>query len=216
MLVYLLVTGVPLQFSAELRLGQRHVGAAWVLDWYGLRAPDRVRQSGEVVQVGQQLFFAAQTISTSAPMVGAISLTDFVIIAAGDELLVVPRDVAASPETTNPGAAIKRIGSWRGTPYVETDAGLLAADALLINWQPAAPPPGEIVWATTGPVSDPDAAIYRDRFRLQMLTAERWLQDLHSGRFFGTIGVLVVDLAATLLLILAATGLLLWWRFRRA
>jgi uncharacterized iron-regulated membrane protein len=49
-----------------------------------------------------------------------------------------------------------------------------------------------------------------------MLSTERWLQDLHSGRFFGTFGVLTVDLASALLLILAGTGLVLWWRYRRS
>ena len=48
-----------------------------------------------------------------------------------------------------------------------------------------------------------------------MLTAERWLQDLHSGRFFGTPGVVIVDVASLLMLILAGTGLMLWWRSNR-
>jgi len=48
-----------------------------------------------------------------------------------------------------------------------------------------------------------------------LLSIERWLQDLHSGRFFGTIGIVVLDIASALLLILAVTGLIIWWRSRR-
>jgi len=214
-LVYLLATGVPLQFASELELGARHVRAAWVLDWYGLYAPDVVVRSGGVVEVGQRLFFDEQTISTTAPLVGAVSLRDFVVVATGDTLLVINQADDANPESTQPGTPIRRIGSWHGSPYVLTDAGLLTADPQLIGWHSAPKPPGPIDWAATTTLADADAAPYRNRFRLQMLTMERWLQDLHSGRFFGPVGVMIVDLAVVLLLVLAATGLALWWRFRR-
>ncbi len=106
------------------------------------------------------------------------------------------------------------MGSLDERIYLETTEGLLASDDLLINWAPAEAPTNAIGWASASPLSVSEAAPYRERFRRQMLSAERWLQDLHSGRFFGTPGLIVVDLASVLMLVLAGTGILLWWRSR--
>ena len=46
------------------------------------------------------------------------------------------------------------------------------------------------------------------------LTLERVLLDLHSGRVLGSAGVLLVDAAAILFLLLAISGLWLWSRRR--
>jgi hypothetical protein len=48
------------------------------------------------------------------------------------------------------------------------------------------------------------------------LTGARVLADLHSGRLFGSQGPLFMDLAAAGFIVLALTGLWLWWRFQRA
>ncbi len=57
LLVYLVITGVPLQFSAELDLGKTYVSSNWILTSYGIAAPEHVVVSGPIVQVDDQLFF---------------------------------------------------------------------------------------------------------------------------------------------------------------
>ena len=47
-----------------------------------------------------------------------------------------------------------------------------------------------------------------------LVSWERALLDFHSGRLFGTAGVIIADFAALLLLFLSATGVFLW--FKRA
>lgn len=210
--MYLLVTGIPLQFSGALQLGTRYVSAAWVLDWYGLQAPESVTGSGPAVQVGQWLYLEDRAVTTMSRLVGAVQAGEFLLVAGTDELLVLHPD-AAAPERTDPGADITGIGLSGDTPYLQTSAGLMAADDLLLNWQPAAAPAEDINWAAAARLPDAAAASYRERFRQRMLSVERWLQDLHSGRFFGSVGILIVDIASALLLVLAGTGLVLWWRY---
>lgn len=48
--------------------------------------------------------------------------------------------------------------------------------------------------------------------RAHFISWERLLIDLHSGRLFGVVGVVVADIAACVLLLLAAMGLFLWGR----
>lgn len=214
-LVYLLATGVPLQFSAELALGQRHIHSAWILDWYGLRAPQRVMHSGEVAQIGEQLYRDGRMVATMSPLRGAVRIGEFLVIAGRGEVLLLPNEADAAPETTHLPVTVNRLGSHDGRAYLDSDGTTLVADALLLNWQPVAEAPPDIKWAAVGALADSEAAPYRNRFRERMLTMERWLQDLHSGRFFGAIGVLIIDLASALMLVLAGTGLVLWSRSRR-
>jgi uncharacterized iron-regulated membrane protein len=213
-LLYLLATGLPLQFSAELDLGQRHVGSDWVLDWYGLQAPDEAKRSGPAVALGGTLFVNGYEHVGISRLVGAVPAGAVLAVAAPNEVWLFHPGVP-DPERTALGPTIARIGSLRGQIYLDTTQGLLAGDALLMNWTPTNAPNDTIEWASATTLGAGEAAPYRQRFRGRMLTVERWLQDLHSGRFFGTAGVVVVDVASLLMLILAGTGILLWWRQRR-
>jgi hypothetical protein len=213
-LVYLLATGVPLQYAAELDLGQRHVASEWVLDWYGLQAPDEATRSGPAVMLGGTLFLDGNEQAGLERLVGAIPAGGILAVASSDEVWLFHPGVP-DPERTAFRPNIRRIGSLDGQIYLDTTEGLLAADGLLMNWTPTNAPAGAIEWGRVTPLSAGEAAAYRQRFRGRMLTAERWLQDLHSGRFFGTPGVIIVDVASLLMLILAGTGIVLWWRSRR-
>jgi hypothetical protein len=213
-LVYLLATGVPLQYAAELDLGQRHVASEWVLDWYGLQAPDEATRSGPAVMLGGTLFLDGNEQAGLGRLVGAIPAGGILAVASPDEVWLFHPGVP-DPERMPFGPTIARIGSLDGQVYLDTTEGLLAADGLLMNWIPTDAPAGAIEWGRVTPLSGGEAEPYRQRFRGRMLTAERWLQDLHSGRFFGTPGVIIVDAASLLMLILAGTGIVLWWRSRR-
>ena len=46
----------------------------------------------------------------------------------------------------------------------------------------------------------------------ETLTADRIILDIHTGRFFGKFGPLVMDLVAIALLFLSATGSYMWWK----
>jgi hypothetical protein len=49
-------------------------------------------------------------------------------------------------------------------------------------------------------------------YRGRVLTLERLMLDLHSGRLFGLGGTWLMDIVAALLVILAASGMWLWSR----
>ena len=49
-------------------------------------------------------------------------------------------------------------------------------------------------------------------YRGEVLSLQRLLLDMHSGRFFGSKGVWVYDLLALLVFLLAGSGLVLWIR----
>ena len=53
-------------------------------------------------------------------------------------------------------------------------------------------------------------------YRAQFLTFERIILDAHSGRLFGTFGVIFMDLVAVLLILLSISGVYMWVRHSRS
>ena len=214
-LAFLIATGVPLQFSAALDLGARHVSSALLLDWYGLQAPEDVWASEGVVAVGDSLFLAesGDPVGTLSGFRGAVALGDMVAAAGDREVLLLTAGEAEPLDRFRMDTPIRRIGRYGERPALGTSAGVLLADRDLVNWEPVAVSAGSVHWSTPRRPDDPET--YRRRFRERMLTVERLLQDAHSGRLLGAPGVILVDLASVLLLFLAGSGLLMWWRTLR-
>jgi hypothetical protein len=96
------------------------------------------------------------------------------------------------------------VMAWRKLPADFVDAGLERAAWIY----PQTLPSFYSSLRRAGLVSQLDAL---DSWRISGdLHWQRVVQDLHSGRFFGSMGVWVVDLSALLLLVLALSGLWMW------
>ena len=89
------------------------------------------------------------------------------------------------------------------------------ADADLLNWQQTEESITAPLWSSSEPTPDKLQQSITHKYRGEGLSLERVLLDLHSGRIFGTIGVLVYDLLALALGFLSISGLILWLRSRR-
>ena len=210
--MYLIATGLPLQFSSELSLGSRYVGQGWILDWYGIQAPTRVLESGEVASIANTVFRNGQAIERLDGFRGAITFDGLLMIAGDNEILLHdPRSGSLLDRFAQP-EGILRIGILDGVPVIQTPSGIIQSDQELVNWQRVDTDPARVTWSVISDADDQRAAPLRALVRQQLLTVERLFQDLHSGRFFGTVGVVLIDIASVLLIFLAFTGLMLWWR----
>ena len=98
-LVYLIATGLPLQFSDELSLGSRHVDQEWILDWYGIQAPTRVLESGGITSVANIVFRDQQAIGVLEGFRGAISFDGLSLVAGESEILL--HDPQANEQKTH-------------------------------------------------------------------------------------------------------------------
>ncbi len=215
LLVYLLITGVPLQFSAELDLGKTYVSNNWILDRYGFNAPREVFASGPIVQVDDQLYWRSQFIGNSQSLIGSVTHKDYLIVATRREVLIFHAQTREILDRSYLDATLKQIGQLDDRIYLDTSQGLRRGDPDLTNWIATNKATDAITWAVVKPLGAIESEPFRTAYRARLLSIERWLQDLHSGRFFGTIGIVVLDIASALLLILAVTGLIIWWRSRR-
>lgn len=216
LVAWLAASGILLNHTDALRLDQRHVGAAWLLDWYGI---DRVqpraafRAGGHwVTQVGRRIYFDERPMPGEYEhLAGAVALGDEIGVATTERILLLTPDGRLA-ETL--GAAhgvpsgIAEIGVRDARLIARAAHGVRAADAALTAWRTAEAQ--DVDWARAAELPPPLAARLAADYRARVLTLERVLLDLHSGRLLGDLGVLLIDLAAVAFLLLATTGLWMW------
>lgn len=219
--ILLAATGLALNHTGSLRLDSRHIQSELLLDWYGIHAPnDLSSYSADSVyftEVNERIYRGTERRDElSAPLVGAIARQDFIIVASSDTLTLLSQD----------GELIESLGSAAGVPadiqYIGTTTdgaiALKAADDYYLTderflaWNKT--DPVEATWST--PLDTPPELIpmLQKAYRGDGLTLERILLDVHSGRILGNAGVLLVDAAAFLFMLLAISGIWLWSRRR--
>lgn len=217
--VTLAVSGILINYSDDLQLSKRHIEADWLLDWYGIATPtiDASYPVGThwITQVGERIYFDSREIDNlPVPLHGAIQVTDKVAVAAGDQILLL----------TPQGEMIDRLSGTTGVPdgaqavgtlgtklMLHTTHGDYQTDEQFLAWQPNTAP--GIRWADSAPLPETLRNVLIKQYRGMGVSWERLLLDLHSGRLFGKIGVLIMNIAAVLMLLLAITGV--WHFFQR-
>jgi uncharacterized iron-regulated membrane protein len=105
------------------------------------------------------------------------------------------------------GQSLHKLAFRDDVIYSANEAGLVQFTLDTGMWSSVVADSSGMVWSHPEPL--PGAL--RERLRYANapadLTWERLLQDVHSGRLFGSFGVWVVDLAGVLMVALALTGL---------
>ena len=214
----LAATGILLNHTETLRLADRTAQSAWLLDWYGIHAPQEVaafRAGGHwISRWGQRLYLDERGVDApDRPLVGAIRFEDFLVVALHGRVLLLTAEgetVEVLGDTEGVPTGLRRIGRAGDRLVAEGAHGTYTAEADLIGWAPGAP--AHVEWATPAPLP---AALHTElsqRYRGTGLPLERVVLDLHSGRFLGAGGVYLMDAAAVLMGFLAATGVWMWLR----
>ena len=220
LVLILSITGVALNHTEGLRLDQRYVTSAWLLDWYGIDLPDDGESfavaAGRVSLLGDRLYFDDTPVDGLIDeLVGAAQAGDMIVaVVDGDAILITPQ-----------GELVERLGAESGMPpgvtavgtredgrvVVRSGAGIYSADEQLLGWVLAEPADTPVRWSRPDPLPDGLRAALRQDYRGRILPLERILLDLHSGRLFGRWGIWLMDGAAVLLIALALTGGWLWF-----
>jgi hypothetical protein len=208
------VTGVMLVHVEDLGLGQRYVSSPRVLDHYRISPPLATAgfEVGDrhVIAINGALYLDELFLAVSIPPTGVIMHKERIYIAVGTSLRVHTHSGELVEIVPSP-AAIDALGiSDRGL-VARTLSGLLAvgSDAQLL---PGVGEYGVIDWSQPTALSVAVAQRVRDSHRGRMLSFERVILDLHSGRIFGRWGSWFFDALAVSLLVLAITGIVLWVR----
>ena len=214
--ILLVVTGIPLEFTSQLKLDSTFVQNEWVLDHYSIGLPSHALMSDNVAQIEQTLYLDHRTLPTDSKLVGAVDIEIGKLIALQNLILIVPFDENIPFEQFPHPSMIEKLGLTRNrTPVLQTASGLIISHDLGASWMPMDKllDSSTIIWQTANLKTVP--VEFQNRFRQNKLSWERLTQDLHSGRFFGPIGEWIMSLAGLALIVLAFTGCIVWWRSRR-
>ena len=218
--VVVAATGILVNHARSLDLQRIYVDAPIVLGQYNL-VPDEASISfsisrGWITWLEGNLYLNDARIAEQAGQgVGAVSNGTVIVAAAHDQVLLLALDgtlIERIPGQTFSGS-IATIGlAETGEVIIGTDNARFAADREFIEWTPT---PLDAVWSTPGDLPTGIEQRILTTLRGEGIAADRLLLDIHTGRFFGTWGPYVVDLAALALVFMAVSGSFSWLKALR-
>ena len=183
----LATTGIALNHTSALGLDRQYISWSWLLDAYGMNAP--------------------------SPYAGMVSIQSLVVVGDGQRvhLLLDSGELVESIDLSGTlSGDIARIGVANDRAVLQSGDVLYRGDAevtLFERWTDGNT--SEVSWSSA---TDPETAgleALQTAWRGEGLTLERVLLDLHSGRIFATAGVVVMDVVAIGMIVLALSGLVL-------
>jgi len=216
------VTGIALNHSDDWRLDRRYVAWGWLLDAYGISVPEAAKSFAvgdrRVTLIGNHLYFDDRELVTGEDWLAGFAMHgDVAVIGLRHAILLVNAagELIERLDTTAvlPGG-IQRIGQFGDRAVISGAEGEFIADDSLTVFE-TLQPDDTARWSGVSPVPESLRALLDTQYRGRGLTVERLLTDLHSGRIVPAIGVRFMDLVGVFLVVLSATGILLWARGSR-
>lgn len=224
-LLLLATTGLALNHVADWRLDQRYIDWPWLLDAYGIHAPEPSASFADgkhrATLIAGTLYFNGNSVADDVIALTGLAVPGPLAVAGlGDTVLVMTTSgeiVEYIDLSSQIDAPIARVGKLGNSVVVEIGSRLLLSDADITAFAaPAVLSQDEpLVWSTASEPSSSELTVLNELYRGRGITVERFLADLHSGRAVGVTGRLVMDIVAILVIALSATGLILWIRRSR-
>jgi hypothetical protein len=215
--IFLAVSGIVLNHGDALALDNRYVSWPWLLDAYGLDAPAPAASfaAGDrrATLLGERLFLDDREADVSVTrLTGMVAVGPMLVV--GDERRVhVFLGTGELVETIDLSADlpgnVDRLGLAEDRVVIGSTGAFWRADIDVAFFQPWTPADSEIAWSNESAPGGDELAALATAWRGRGVTVERVLLDLHSGRIFGLMGKLVLDLIAIVLIVLSVSGLLL-------
>ena len=220
-LLMLAITGILINHSQQMSLAEKRL-PLWLADYfYGLDETEvQALQIGELLaeSKGGGLSISSHDTNISAPcsgsFIGARRFSEEIWFACSQQISIYliedsrPYFVETLNGSTGLPVPIEQFGACNLAPCVIIEGQILSYSPSQFNWSELQSENAGNFWSAT------------PKTETQLLVAaehnwERWLLDLHSGRLFGNLGVLIVDLTGIAIVLLVFSGLLRWMRTRK-
>lgn len=216
LILILSVTGIMLNHSPGLGWDHRQISSHWILQSYGFEPPeayDGVLIDGHYwVMSDTQLFRDGERIDECfKPWHSIVNAEGLVAAACSEKIVLFEMDgelletLSALPET-----GLHSIG------LNQSEQGVLlqfAQNQYLLNlnsMEVTATRGKSAIAPETTQVPDDLAQELSSEFRVQDLTWERFILDVHAGRWFGGWGWLLMDLGAIFMVLLSLSGVFMY------
>lgn len=217
--VLISLSGILINHAHTLGWDHQPLRSPWLLSVYGV-APEVPRfgynvakpnvNSAWLVQVSGQLYWNLQPLGEcSNSFAGAIAVDDWVVAQCGNGLYLLTSDGELVERLPGQPEPMERLGISAGKLIVQSQEQYWEIDMeegrwLVIN------PPQLVDWVVAQTLPDSLSGQLSELATPQDITWERLLLDLHSGRLFGGVGVLMIDFLGVTVMFLACSGLWAW------
>jgi hypothetical protein len=213
--IYLSLTGLLLNHSDDLSLNETHISNTLLLQLYGIKPPTGLRASTKQFRadkLDKSLFLDENIIGQyDSTLIGAVALEQLFIIALNDSvLLLTPGGDLIETLTRSSGlpGQIDRLGRSESGLIIKSGKRLFQSDSDILNWVPLIDSEKRVLWSKLESIPTTTTVRLRAKLTSYGPSWERFLQDLHSGRFFKLLGTLLIDLTGVLLLLLSVSGII--------
>lgn len=221
--ILLSISGLVIHNSPRLNLDQRFINSSSMLSWYGIEAPDITisfsQGEHQASLIADAIYLDSQRLVGDYNSLTGLLATDFgFLIGTSEELLLVTADhelieVLASVHGIPRG--MTAIGGGAGGEiYLRSNEGIFAADLDALSWLATSPSPQQVQWSRETELAPQLIESIKSDYTGSLLSWERLILDIHSGRFLGGFGVLLVDIMALLFMFMGITGVWIWSRRR--
>lgn len=219
-IIILSLTGILLLHTQDLELGDTYIENRSLLAMYDIEPendPVTYFANGNYfTQIDHHLYMNGVELDLiSDNLIGVVFLKDFFIIGLESSLILETAEgelVEILDQAHGIPEDISSIGIHNDNIVINANDTLLSSNLDLVKWQSQSP--GEINWSEKARLPDQMMDTLMRLYLGEGLPLERVIQDVHSGRIFGTVGVVIVDLAVILFLALSITGWLAWYKRR--
>jgi hypothetical protein len=218
--IMLSLTGILLMHTQDLELEDAYIENRSLLAIYDIEPendPVTYFSNGSYfTQIDNHLYMNDVELDLiSNNLIGVVNLEDFFIVGLQTSLILVTAQgelVETLEQTHGVPEGITSIGIHNDNIVINANGVLLSSDLELVKWQSQSPV--ELNWSEKANLPNHMLDTVMRLYLGEGLPLERVIQDIHSGRIFGTVGVVIVDLAVILFLALSITGWLAWFKKR--
>ncbi len=221
-IIVLAVTGILLNHADDLALAKKSVDVRWVISIYGIRPPVDIQvfivNDITLATADDQLYFSNQLLKKdSATLKGVISTPEGILAATSDEVLLLSTSgelIDTIDEFNNQKIGIEALGQSGNKIVIKIHSGILQTDSSLTNWSKFTQDRA----ATWSKPVKPTVEFMQQishLYQSHIISWERVIQDIHSGRMIAKTGKYLDDIVAILLILLALSGIYMWLRSRK-
>lgn len=216
-LLWLAFSGIALNHTEQLKLAEKPLASDWLLSHYGVKLPairSFALDSRWLSQGGARLFLEADEIAyCQGQLLGVVATGRDILLLCEREMLALSHDgqlLERIQALDGLPQGLQRIGRFNKQTYLQSLDTEYLFDWRNLTFQQQALDAGLVQWSTPGELPEIMLSRLLHAFAGSEINIERLMLDLHSGRFFGDIGVYIVDVAALLFCFLALSGLWVW------
>ncbi len=223
--ILLVITGLMLNHTGKLDLQNIFIKNDLILKWYDIQPKGEVQgfavgsqnETHWLSQIDNRLYFdQMELVDHANNVVGVVSANDGFIIALADGLMIL----------TTEGKLIEKLSALEGVPAEIQAIGLSESGDVMVKTAQAAyladieseqwteNTAVAVSWSESRQIPESLYEQLLTLYRGKGLPMERVILDLHSGRILGQAGVWLVDMMAILFLLLALSGVWMWYKYR--